>query len=202
MNRVSEQQIPPHAQPGPYGSPHGGGPYADAYGAPYGGSYGGPYGPRPVAGPPVEILASQGIRLAARAVDVALLLLCMIAAVVLAALVQSLIGTDPGVSVVFAVVCYAALFLGYFAYEPLMTWRYGATVGKLLCGIRVARLSDGRNLTFGQSLGRYFVNIPMGFVPFLGLLNVLWCCWDQPYRQCLHDKVVSSVVVKQPRHPR
>lgn len=41
------------------------------------------------------------------------------------------------------------------------------------------------------------VTFPMAVVPFLSTLNVLWCCWDQPNRQCLHDKVVSSVVVKQ-----
>jgi uncharacterized RDD family membrane protein YckC len=28
------------------------------------------------------------------------------------------------------------------------------------------------------------------------LLNVLWCTWDQPYRQCLHDKAAKTVVVR------
>ncbi|MFK4273751.1 RDD family protein, partial [Streptomyces milbemycinicus] len=27
------------------------------------------------------------------------------------------------------------------------------------------------------------------------LINVLWCTWDRPYRQCLHDKAAKTVVV-------
>ena len=36
------------------------------------------------------------------------------------------------------------------------------------------------------------------FVPFLNWLDGLWQLWDQPYRQCLHDKFAQTVVVKSP----
>jgi hypothetical protein len=31
---------------------------------------------------------------------------------------------------------------------------------------------------------------------YVGLLDPLWCLWDKPYRQCLHDKPAKTVVVK------
>jgi hypothetical protein len=27
------------------------------------------------------------------------------------------------------------------------------------------------------------------------LINVLWCTWDDPYHQCIHDKAAKTVVV-------
>lgn len=27
------------------------------------------------------------------------------------------------------------------------------------------------------------------------LVEVLWCTWDKPYQQCLHNKVGATVVV-------
>jgi hypothetical protein len=42
-------------------------------------------------------------------------------------------------------------------------------------------------------------------VPCVGVLfwlfNVLYCTWDQPYRQCLHDKAARTVVVSAPDRP-
>jgi hypothetical protein len=35
-----------------------------------------------------------------------------------------------------------------------------------------------------------------GFVPGLQLIDGLWQLWDQPYRQCLHDKWPGTIVVK------
>lgn len=32
-------------------------------------------------------------------------------------------------------------------------------------------------------------------MPFLGLLDVLWCLWDKPFQQCPHDKAAYSVVL-------
>jgi len=33
-------------------------------------------------------------------------------------------------------------------------------------------------------------------VPFFYLLDLLWQLWDQPYRQCLHDKITNTIVVR------
>ncbi|WP_338320576.1 hypothetical protein [Streptomyces lonarensis] len=31
-------------------------------------------------------------------------------------------------------------------------------------------------------------------VLLVGLLNVVWCLWDRPWRQCWHDKVAGTFV--------
>lgn len=219
MGSVTEPQMPPpYPQQGPYGYPQQAAPgygypvqAAPGYGFPqqpapgYGHPYGvGPYpyrgqfppaGP-PVAGPPPAMLASQGARLAARLIDIVILVFAMIVLAGVTSALQGAVGMENPVAVVVGLMGYGALFACLFGYEPFMIRRYGSTLGKLMCNVRVARLSDARHLSVGQALGRYFITVPMLFVPFLGTLNVLWCCWDSPNRQCLHDKAVSSVVVK------
>ncbi|OKH97339.1 hypothetical protein A6A06_32750 [Streptomyces sp. CB02923] len=148
-----------------------------------------------MGGPPTDMLASQGARLGARLLDGLFQVVAVFVVISLIALVQAVLPRGAGVGIASALIG-IVLVIGVFFYEPFMNWKYGATFGKRICGLRVARLRDGANLSFGQALGRWAVVIPMGFVPFLGLLNVLWCCWDEPFRQCLHDKVASTVVVK------
>ncbi|MEU1784132.1 RDD family protein [Streptomyces abikoensis] len=94
-------------------------------------------------------------------------------------------------------VAMAIVFFGSMAlYEPIMTHAYGGTFGKRICGLRVARVSDGQNLSLGGAFGRWAVYQFIGLVPLGGLINALSCLWDKPLRQCIHDKAASSVVVK------
>lgn len=102
---------------------------------------------------------------------------------------DSLASAIPIVAVVLAVAVAVA-------YEPVCTWRWGATVGKLAAGIRVVRFHSGVEWpTFGQSVGRFVVMMVMRFVPFGALLDSLWLLWDRPLYQCLHDKAAGTVVV-------
>ncbi|MFG3114218.1 RDD family protein [Streptomyces sp. NPDC048197] len=88
-----------------------------------------------------------------------------------------------------------------FLYSPLMTSLFGGTVGKLTCGLRVVRLTDGRRLSYGPALGRHLAHSVMGMVPVLGHIDALFCLWDRPFRQCLHDKTVGSVVIRSRMRP-
>lgn len=97
----------------------------------------------------------------------------------------------------------SAIAIGlWFAYEVPAIANSGQTPGKRLAGIRVARLVDGQTLSFGQSFRRWLLlALPsplIGGVPLLPLqlLDLLWCVWDRPARQCLHDKPVHSIVVR------
>ncbi|MEW1719592.1 RDD family protein [Streptomyces sp. NPDC093109] len=182
---------PPYAVPPPYPSS----PYASQPWTGYGPPVMQP--PPPGQGPPLSLLPPPGVRLGARLVDGVILLLALAVLAGGAGLVQYAVGMDSGASKAVAVVIYAALLALLLGYEPYMTWRYGGTFGKRLFKLRVVRLQDGERLSFLRALGRYWVTFPMALVPFLGTLNVLWCCWDKPYRQCLHDKAVSSVVITQ-----
>ncbi|MBQ0988345.1 RDD family protein [Streptomyces sp. F63] len=188
------QGTPP---PGGYGAPPPGGPYG---GAPYGGPYGAPYGgPDPLAGMPP--LASLGRRLLARIID-GLLIGIPVGAVV-GGLISGFdygfgdnddMGESTGVQLVILIV--------YFVYEGLMLSRSGQTVGKMLMKIRVAMLADGSVPAGSPGWTRAAVYSLPQLVPCFGfvfwLVNVLFCTWDRPYRQCLHDKAAKTVVVSAP----
>ncbi|MFC4516248.1 RDD family protein [Streptomyces ehimensis] len=195
---------PPPGGPGPYPGPPPGGPYpgggpyggpsGDPYGGPYGGAPlgGGPYGPDPLAGMPP--LANRFKRLVARVIDG---LIVSIPISVIFSL--STRNYDPwndqarstSLSIIVAVV--------YFVYEGLMLTTRGQTVGKMLTKIRVAMLDNGAIPEGRPGWTRAAVYSLPEIVPCCGfvfwLVNVLWCTWDKPYHQCVHDKAARTVVV-------
>ncbi len=85
-----------------------------------------------------------------------------------------------------------------------LLWR-GATLGKLLLGIRVRRVGDAGSLGLVTALRRQVITVGVSvvaLVPFvstigsmLTLLDDAWLLWD-PRRQCLHDKIADTLVVK------
>lgn len=95
-----------------------------------------------------------------------------------------------------ALLWYAAFFLLGLVlpllYEALLTRWSGQTLGKKLMGIHVVRLADGARLSMGASWARAGLNAILSNT----LIDQLWCLWDTPFRQCIHDKPVKSVVVK------
>ncbi|MCT2591251.1 RDD family protein [Streptomyces sp. N2-109] len=182
----------PYGQPGGAGSPYGGAPPPPGYGDPYGT---GPYGDAggatdPLAGMPP--LGSRGRRLVARIIDALLIGIPV-------GIILGVIGgfdyddTDTGLWQG------SAYTLVYFVYEGLMLSKSGQTVGKRLMKIRVAILQDGAVPAGPPAWIRAVIYQLPSLVPCLGtlfwLLNVLFCTWDKPYRQCLHDKGAKTVVV-------
>lgn len=83
--------------------------------------------------------------------------------------------------------------LAWFAYVVVAIARYGHTLGQKWLHIRPVRL-DGRPLGWGLALGRTALMFLASCLGWIGLLDYLWCCWDDN-RQCLHDKVVDALVV-------
>ncbi|MEU8579454.1 RDD family protein [Streptomyces abikoensis] len=177
----------PYGQQAPYGQqpPYG-------YGQPQSPYYPPPMPPMGAGGPPPQALAGQGARLGARILDGIFVVVLMIVPLLISGAIRA---TADGAAPLASLVMIVGMIAVFLLYEPLMLSKSGSTFGKRICGIRVARLSDGQNLSYGGALWRMFSSYLMGFVPLLGLLNILWCLWDSPYRQCLHDKAASSVVV-------
>ncbi|MEU5049868.1 RDD family protein [Streptomyces sp. NPDC021096] len=197
---------PESSQPPPYpGSGSGGttgGPYGGAGGpqggAPYGGGGpGNPYGDQfgaadPLAGMPP--LASRFRRLIARIIDG--LIVSIPVSVVFSLATWNYNpwndqGKSTGLSIIIAVV--------YFVYEGLMLTTRGQTLGKMAMKIRVAMLDNGAIPEGQPGWTRAAVYSLPEIVPCCGfvfwLVNVLWCTWDQPYHQCIHDKAAKTVVV-------
>jgi len=136
-------------------------------------------------------LGNRGKRLLARIVD------GIAVGIVVWAVFGWWIGTGTtsgqvGISVIEAVV--------YFVYDALMMQRWhGQTLGKRLLGLRVAMLDDGTPPRAPAAWARAAVYSLPTIITCIGdvfaLVNILWCTWDQPYHQCLHDKAAKTVVV-------
>jgi uncharacterized RDD family membrane protein YckC len=206
----NEQSQPgPGEQPGPdpageqppTGSSDAGGlpryesapPPGDAYGT---NPYGGPSGAvDPLAGMPP--LASLPRRLIARILDLLIIGIPVGLIMGLATDTYST-GYDTGTDgrTYLQQVIY---LLVYFVYEGLMLTTRGQTLGKMAMKIRVGMLRDGAVPSGNPGWFRAAVYSLAQLVPCIGfvfwLINVLFCTWDRPYRQCLHDKAAKTVVV-------
>lgn len=211
-----------YAQPG-YGQPAYGQaqPWApqqpQGYGAPQQGygvqQYGAPgYGLQPTA-PNGAPLADVGSRFLARLLDglilgvimsVVMIPLMIIYFVILLGSFSASANSDTaavsgvGVLAGFGVwlVALALIWVIQYIYEVEMAKRTGQTIGKKALKIATVPLEPGRQVDRGIMAKRWLVSGPASIVPGLGLINVLWCLWDKPYRQCLHDKFARTVVIK------
>ncbi|GHJ90552.1 hypothetical protein SNE510_00710 [Streptomyces sp. NE5-10] len=101
---------------------------------------------------------------------------------------------DGTTSVQFGIALGLLLVLGVL-YEALPTAKWGRTLGKKLCGIQVRDIEAHEPPTFGRSLRRWFLHTFLGLL-LIGVLNVLWCVFDRPWRQCWHDKAAGTFVAK------
>ncbi|MFP8907468.1 MULTISPECIES: RDD family protein [Streptomyces] len=182
---IPQPSVPPPHMPPP-GPPGPSGPYAYAP-PPYA------YAPPPLPGPPPELVAPLGRRFLAKLVD-GLVMAAIVAGITVPCSIH--LDTDPeGVTEGLAItgIVFSLLF-AFLLYDPVLT-STGGTVGKRLCGLKVARIETGEQVGFGAALGRHLM---------AGLINnamcvplaYLWCTWDKPFHQGLHDKIVRTVVVR------
>ncbi|MDT3400724.1 RDD family protein, partial [Streptomyces sp. B1866] len=91
-----------------------------------------------------------------------------------------------------AAVVAALLVLGVL-YEALPTARWGRTLGKRLCGLRTLDIEGHDAPGFGAALRRWLAYGVLGLL-LVGVVNVLWCLFDRPWRQCWHDKAAHTFV--------
>lgn len=101
---------------------------------------------------------------------------------------------DGTTGVHLALVLGALIVLGVL-YEALPTARWGRTLGKKLCGLAVVDIESHGPPTFGGALRRWLVYSVLGLLA-IGVLNVLWCLFDRPWRQCWHDKAAHTFVTR------
>lgn len=156
------------------------------------------YGPpMPHGAPPAQGftsspgLATIGARLGARVLD---LIFWYITYGLLAIPVSMWISGDGGALAVAVLLVW--LITSFVLYFPFCLWKYNQTLGKRICGVRIVPVGrDAQGVGFWRAVGRETFWLVGAFIPVLGLLNPLWCCWDRPYRQCLHDKVADTMAV-------
>jgi uncharacterized RDD family membrane protein YckC len=137
-------------------------------------------------------LASWGSRVAAYLLDTLILLVPLLLFFVVVA------AADPGdTSAAWGALglVYLASFVLPFAYYTVLHGNErGQTFGKRALGIRVVD-QNGGSIGYGRAFGRYAIIVLFGFLLLPILLDYLWPLWDKR-NQALHDKVVSSLVVR------
>ncbi|MFE7985897.1 RDD family protein [Streptomyces cellulosae] len=87
----------------------------------------------------------------------------------------------------------AVLLLGGVLLEVLPTVKWGRTLGKRLMGIEVRDIEAHEAPEFGAALRRWLVYSVPGLL-VIGVVGVLWCLFDKPWRQCWHDKAAHTFV--------
>ena len=87
-------------------------------------------------------------------------------------------------------------------YTVVMIGLRGATLGKMIVGVKVTQLDRDERPGWGQAALRWLVtDVPSLLLNIFSvgwlysLLDSLWCLWDKQ-RQCLHDKAARTVVVR------
>jgi uncharacterized RDD family membrane protein YckC len=75
-------------------------------------------------------------------------------------------------------------------YEVLLIGRYGATVGKMACGIKVV-LPDGGKVSYLRALGRYFAKLLNTLTLYIGYIIAAFD--DQ--KRGLHDRICNTRVI-------
>ncbi|MFF7162615.1 RDD family protein [Streptomyces sp. NPDC008086] len=98
-----------------------------------------------------------------------------------------------GTTSVYLGIILAVLLLFGVAYEVLPTAKWGRTLGKKLLGLEVRDIEAHEPPEFGAALKRWLVYSIPGLL-VVGVVGVLWCVFDRPWRQCWHDKAARTFV--------
>lgn len=88
---------------------------------------------------------------------------------------------------------FLALKLGIaLAYETILIGKYGATLGKMACKIKVVT-ADGGKVSYARALGRYFAKMLSAFTCLIGYIIAFF---DNPQRRALHDYICNTRVIQ------
>ena len=99
-------------------------------------------------------------------------------------------GMAPGVVAV-QLLLMAISFLIGISYEVFFIGKYGATLGKMACKIKVVD-PDGNPISYGRAFGRYFAKILSSFTCLIGFIMAFF---DSENR-ALHDRICNTRVIK------
>jgi uncharacterized RDD family membrane protein YckC len=94
------------------------------------------------------------------------------------------------------------LILAFVALIAFPIWYYvyfvgkdGQTLARRWLGIKVVDGTTGEPIGYGRAFGRYLIVGVFSFFSIPLIVDYLWPLWDAR-NQTLHDKVVSSIVIR------
>ena len=106
-------------------------------------------------------------------------------------LLMSAVSSNPTEVLLVQLINVAIQLLIAMAYETLMIGKYGATLGKMACKIKVVT-ADGGRVTYARALGRYFAKILSQMICLIGYIMAIF---DKEERRALHDRICNTRVV-------
>ncbi|TAL02202.1 MAG: RDD family protein [Verrucomicrobia bacterium] len=77
------------------------------------------------------------------------------------------------------------------SYETIMIGKYGATLGKMACKIKVVT-PDGGRVSYARACGRYFGKILSSLTCLIGFIMA---AFDKEEHRALHDRICNTRVV-------
>jgi uncharacterized RDD family membrane protein YckC len=165
-------------------------------------------------GPRVVVLANSGSRLLARILDTLLLLVVSAPGTVpllillishetkrLHAVALNISGPkwEPlfsGVEYIYLAGAIGVMLVVGLLYEAISLRMRGQTLGKRLAGLRIVGVGGDNFPSAAQAIGRSFLYYVIAALPIIDVFNVLALTWSRPYRQCWHDKLARTMVVR------
>jgi uncharacterized RDD family membrane protein YckC len=97
---------------------------------------------------------------------------------------------DPA-SIAFVMGFVLVSFLLQIAYDTYFLGRFGATLGKMACGLKVVA-PDGNPISYWRAMGRYFAEIVSKMTAGIGYLLVAF----DSQKRALHDHICSTRVIR------
>jgi uncharacterized RDD family membrane protein YckC len=100
---------------------------------------------------------------------------------------------DSGPSAGYFVFQAVNLLVGIIIPAAYTTWllgKYGATVGKMACKIRVVK-ADGSSISYLRALGRYFAEWISGMILLIGYIMAAF----DSEKRTLHDRICNTRVI-------
>ena len=79
----------------------------------------------------------------------------------------------------------------YFGYEIFFTGKWGATIGKMACGLKVVT-PEGEKISYARSFGRYFAKIVSALIFYIGYIMAGF----DDEKRALHDRMCSTRVIR------
>jgi uncharacterized RDD family membrane protein YckC len=100
-------------------------------------------------------------------------------------------GVQPKGAIALQLILFSIQMSVGIGYEVFMIGKYGATLGKMACKIKVVT-ADGGRVSYARALGRYFAKLLSSLTCMIGYIIALF---DNPQHRALHDHICNTRVV-------
>jgi uncharacterized RDD family membrane protein YckC len=101
------------------------------------------------------------------------------------------LANDPFRAIKAALVGSLVLIMVHLTYEVFFLGRFGATPGKMVCGLRVVR-PTGEKITYLRAFGRFFACQLSGLILCIGYIMAAF----DSQKRALHDHICDTRVVR------